>query len=29
MHYHEIIEKGMTTQDDCKKLGYIAIFLMS
>lgn len=29
MHYHNIIEKGLTFNDDCKKLGYIAIFLMS
>lgn len=28
-HYHEIMEKGMTFKDDCKKMGYIAIFLMS
>lgn len=29
MHYHHIIEKGLTINDECKKLGYIAIFLMS
>ncbi|CDW78336.1 oxysterol-binding protein [Stylonychia lemnae] len=29
MHYHEIMDKAMTFQDDCKKLGYISMFLMT
>lgn len=28
-HYHEIMEKALTIEDDCKRLGYIGIFLMS
>lgn len=28
-HYHDVMEKAIQCKDDSKKLGYIAIFLMS
>ena len=28
-HYHHVIEDAITQKDECKKLGYIAIFAMS
>jgi len=28
-HYHKVIEDALIQKDECKKLGYIAIFAMS
>lgn len=28
-HYHHLIENALTYQDDCERLGHIAIYLMS